>query len=79
VTSEELAGEREPYAAVVPYSTWDVEAWSVIQVMVAEVAEIAVADTDEITGGTGLAFVANVKFVDVARVPAELAERTAKL
>ena len=63
---------------VVPNSTCEVEAWSVVQVIVAEVPVIPEAVTDEITGGPTAADVVNVKLADVATVPEELAESTAK-
>src|SRR5437867_10762785 len=40
-----------PYAVVVPYSTWESEASSVVQLMVAELAVIPEALILEITGG----------------------------
>ena len=48
------------------------EAWSVVQMMVAEVEVIAVAVTDVITGAA--AGVAKVKLAEVARVPAAFAD-----
>ena len=64
---------------MVPYSTCDVEAWSVFQVIVAEVEVIAVAVTDEITGGTAttLTEVVKVKLADVVVVPNELVDSAA--
>ena len=58
---------------MVPYSTCDVEAWSVVQVIVAEVEVIAVEVTEVITGADS-AGVAKVKFDEVARAPAEFAD-----
>ena len=53
---------------VAPYSTCEVEGWSVVQVMVAEVAVMLVEITALITGSeTG---VAKVKLADVAEPPA---------
>jgi hypothetical protein len=53
-----------------------VDAWLVVQVMTAEVEVIDEAVT-AVMVGAGAAVVANVKFVDVADVPALLAEITA--
>jgi hypothetical protein len=61
---------------VVPYSTWVVEAWSVVQVMVTLVG-VGFACNTVITGGTGLAAVAKVTLEEVVSAPEEFAERTA--
>ena len=55
------------------------EAWSVVQVMVAEVEVMAVAVTAEITGGTAttLAEVVKVKLADVAVSVDELVDSAA--
>ena len=74
VTGEALFAERDPYAVVVPYSTCELEGWSVVQVMVAEVVVIAPEVTPLITGI--VAAVENVKLADVAGPP-ESAEITA--
>ena len=63
---------------VVPNSTCEVEAWSVFQLIVAEVLVIPEAVTDEITGGPTVADVVNVKLADVPTEAEELAESTAK-
>ena len=60
---------------MVPYSTCDVEAWSVVQVMVTEVVVIAEAVTDDITGDG--AAVVKVRFAEVVVTPREFVERAA--
>ena len=62
---------------MVPYSTCDVEAWSVVHVMVAVVEETLVALTDDITGATALAEVVKVKLDDVAVSVDELVDSAA--
>ena len=57
---------------MVPYSTCVVDAWSVVQVIVAEVAVIIVADTEEITGAT--ACVVKMKLADVVVSADELVD-----
>jgi hypothetical protein len=57
----------------VPYSTWLVDDWSVVQVIVAELVVIEVAVTEVITGA-GAAEVAKVKLAEVAKVPAEFVD-----
>ncbi len=74
MTSEPLRAESAPYDVVVPYSTCDVDAWSVVQVMMAEVDVILDVVTDVITGAEP-AEVEKLKLVDVD-VPAEFPERT---
>ena len=74
VTGELLFGERDPYAVVVPYSTWELEAWSVVHVMVADVVVTPPEATPLITGI--VAAVEKVKLADVAGPP-ESAEITA--
>ena len=60
---------------MVPYSTCEVDGWSVVQVMVAVVAVTPLEATLLIAGAaTG---VMKIKFAD-ATVPAEFADRTAK-
>ena len=76
VTKEVLMVVVEPYPVVVPYSTWLEDAWSVVQVMIAELDVIEVTVTDVITGA-GSAEVVKVKLPDVACVPAEFADRAA--
>jgi hypothetical protein len=76
VTSELLNIDNEPYETVVPYSTCEVDAWSVVQVIVAVLDVMPVALTALITGA-GAAVVANVKFPDVTSVPPELVDSTA--
>ncbi len=75
VVSAVLRVEFVPYAVVVPYSTCVLADWSVVQVMVAEVVVIAVAVRAVMTGAA--AIVVKVALAEVARVPAELAERAA--
>ena len=57
-----------------PYETRVLEVWSVVQVIVADVAVIAEAVTAVMTGPPT---VANVKFADVVEVPAPFAEMAA--
>lgn len=71
-----LSGDCDPYAVVVPNETCVVAACSVVQVMVAELALIAVAVTDEIIGA-GSAGVAKVKFAEVVEMPPPLTEMAA--
>jgi hypothetical protein len=59
---------------VVPYSTCELEIWSVVQVIVADVVVMPFEATALIVGI--VAVVAKVKFDDVA-VPAESVDRTA--
>lgn len=61
---------------VVPYSTCELDAWSVVQVMVAPFDVMFVAVTAVMTGGDVDAVV-NVKFVDVTSVPPEFIDITA--
>lgn len=57
-----------------PYSTWELEAWSVVQLIVADVAVTPPELTALMTGvGNG---VENARFDEVA-VPAESVEMTA--
>ena len=67
VTDEEFRLDSVPYPVVVPYFTCELEAWSVVQVIVADVAETPLELTALITGIA--AGVEKVKFADVA-VPA---------
>ena len=75
MTREPPSDESDPYDAVFPNSTCEVAAWSVVQVMVADVDVIPVAVSDVITGA-GVAAVEKMKFADEA-VPAESPESTA--
>ncbi len=50
VTSDEFSVEANPYPVVVPKFTSEVDAWSVVQVITAEVLVMLEADTAEITG-----------------------------
>jgi hypothetical protein len=59
----------DPYAVVVPYATCELEAWSVVHVIVAVVEVIPVAVTALITGGGPPASVAKVAFGDAAAFP----------
>ena len=70
--------ENKPYDGVGPNSTCDVEAWSVLQVITAEVPVMADIDTPVIEGGATGIVVVSVKLADVATVPPEFAESTAK-
>jgi len=74
VTNEEFKLDVDPYPVVVPYSTCELEAWSVVQVIVADVAVTPLEATALITGRA--ADVENVKFAEVA-VPAESVDITA--
>jgi hypothetical protein len=74
VTSAPAKVDCEPYAVVVPYDTCELEAWSVVQVIVAEAGVIPVAVTAVITGA-GVEVV-NVKFADDAIVPESFVDRT---
>ena len=73
---ELFRAESVPYAVVVPYATWDVAGISVVQLIVAELDETGKVETELITGAP-VTVVLNVKFVDVASVPAEFVESTA--
>jgi hypothetical protein len=74
VTSAELTVEEVPYPVVVPYSTCELDSWSVVQVIVADVVVIPLEATALMTGAvTG---VAKVKFPEVT-VPAESVDMTA--
>jgi hypothetical protein len=53
VSIELFSAEKDPYAGFVPYSTCELEAWLVVQVIVAEFEVIPVADTDAIAGSVG--------------------------
>jgi hypothetical protein len=77
VTSVPTSADCEPYAVVVPYATCELEAWSVVHVMVAVVEVTPVAVTAVMTGG-GVAEVENVKLPDVAVVPPALDDETSK-
>jgi hypothetical protein len=75
VTVEELSADSDPYVVVVPYSTCELEGWSVVQVIVADVAVMLPEITALIVGI--VASVEKVKLPEVA-VPAESPDRTAK-
>ena len=78
VTSELFSADRVPYDAVVPYSICVVEAWSVVQVMVAEVDVTLLEVTAVITGAAAAAAeVEKVRFAEVATVPAEFFDNAA--
>jgi hypothetical protein len=66
--------ESDPYPVVVPYSTCELEGWSVAQIIVADVVVIPLAVTTLITGID--TWVEKLKLADVA-VPAESPEITA--
>jgi hypothetical protein len=51
VTSAVLSVVVEPYALVVPYATWEVDAVLVVQIMEALEKPIEAAETVEIAGG----------------------------
>lgn len=74
VTRLLLRADCEPYVTVVPKETCVVAVWSVVQVMVADVAVMPEAVTEVITGAGGGAAVAKVKFDEVVDVPALFAE-----
>jgi hypothetical protein len=75
VTNDGLRAEKAPYAIVVPYSTCELDGWSVVHVIVAEFPVMPLEATALIVGiVTG---VENVKLADV-EIPAASAERTAK-
>ena len=77
MTSELFAVERDPYAIVVPNSTCDEDGWSVTQVIVAEALVTFDTFTAEMTGAGVV--VVKLRFEEIARVPPELADMTAKL
>lgn len=61
-----------------PYFTCELEAWSVVQVMVTELEVIAPAVTAEMTGGGGAdPAVENVKLAEVVEPPVLLVETAA--
>jgi hypothetical protein len=62
---------------VIPYSTCDDEAISVVQVMVADVLFRPVANTAVMMGGTAAGVVANVKLAEVDVTPDPLVDRAA--
>lgn len=64
MTAEELSGVVEPYEVVGPYSTWESEGISVLQVMVAEFCPTLLAAMPEMTGSAGGTIVVNVRSVD---------------
>ena len=67
----------DPYAAVVPYATWEVAATSVVQSIVAVEAPMDAAFTAEMTGGAlVVALVVKVKSPDVDRSPCASVEST---
>ena len=68
VTSVLLSVDKDPYAVVVPYFTCVLDAWSVVQLMAADV-EVMLAAVTALNTGAGSAMVANVKFVEVPVVP----------
>jgi hypothetical protein len=74
VTGVALSVENDPYPVVVPNSTCELEDWSVVQVIVADVAVTPVEVTALIVGT--VAVVEKVKFVEVV-VPAGSVEITA--
>ena len=69
VTSVLTSVDCAPYDVVVPYATCELEAWSVIQVIVAVVEVIPVAVTAPMTGGGPPARVVKVEFADAAAFP----------
>ena len=73
VVRVETKGDIDPYAALVPYATWELAATLVFQLMVSleSVAEVAV--TAEMIGG---ALVVKVKSPEVAWSPWALLEST---
>ncbi len=69
VTRVLTSGDCEPYAVVVPYATCELDAWSVVHVIVAVVEVIPVAVTALMTGGGPPARVAKVELADAATFP----------
>ena len=67
VTRAELRLDRVPYAVVVPYSTCELEGWSVVQVILADVVVMPLETTALMAGI--VAGVENVKFADVDGPP----------
>jgi hypothetical protein len=68
VNSELFAPDHSVYEVVVPNPTCDVDAWSVVQVIVAEVVVMFVAVTEEITGAP-VAVVVKMKLADTVCNP----------
>ena len=63
VTEVGLSGEADPYPDVVPKFTRELDAWSVVQVIVAEVFVMLLTNTFEITGGPAGAVPIVVKLI----------------
>jgi hypothetical protein len=53
VTSAEFREEEEPYAMAVPYSTCELDGWSVVHVIVADAAVMPLERTALIAGAVG--------------------------
>lgn len=68
ITSAEAKGEELPYMVFVPYSTCELEAWSVVQTIVAEVVVMPLVPTLLITGGGGAALLAVVDWFATAEL-----------
>jgi hypothetical protein len=70
------SADCEPYAVVVPHATCELEAWSVVHVMVAVVEVTPVAVTAVMTGGGDAVLVVKMKFADMAVVPYPFVDKT---
>lgn len=68
VTKAASNGDEDPYAVVVPYSTWEVATILVVQVTVAPEVEMLVAANAEITG-PGLEVVVNEESPETVNIP----------
>jgi hypothetical protein len=66
ITSAGAEGEKLPYMVLVPYSTCELEAWSVVQTMVAEVVVMPLVPTLLIAGGASAALLAVVDWFAIA-------------
>ena len=76
VTNVPASVDCDPYPVVVPYETCELEAWSVVHVIVAEVVVTPLAATALITGAG--AAVVNVKVVEVVVEFVPLVDNTSK-
>jgi hypothetical protein len=76
VTRVLTSADCDPYAVVVPYETCELDAWSVVHVIVAVVALMPVAVTAEMTRAEATE-VAKVLLLDVAPAPPPLVDNTA--
>ncbi len=76
VTRVVTFADESPYEVVLPYRTCEVEGWSVVHEIVADVVVMFDAATAEMTGPLN---VENVILEETADAPAEFAEDTLKL